>query len=243
MPCDVQDRCAFATCNNAGICTGVWPEDAAVSCTQDADCPDGWQCNTETSLCDCIFDVDALKNRYITFEPQALGSVAYQVRMTASAYFPGSTGTMGWVGQPDVNRVAGIVGIPFFSDSWPSKVHVGNCRIVPVATYEVLETTDGVNFAAPVVVETIPAPSEKFWGDAVGDFDGVTWGPPNGVTNFGDVQAAIKTFQGGESATPTTWTDVEPEEPNRVVNFNDVLQLVFAFTGLPYPFGDPANCP
>ena len=63
------------------------------------------------------------------------------------------------------------------------------------------------------------------------DFDGVTWSPPNGVTNFGDAQVAIKTFQGGESAAPKTWVDVEPEEANRIVNLNDVLQLVLAFTG------------
>ena len=34
--------------------------------------------------------------------------------------------------------------------------------------------------------------------------------------------------------------DAEPEEPNRIVNGNDVLQLVPAFTSQPYPFGDPA---
>ncbi len=70
-----------------------------------------------------------------------------------------------------------------------------------------------------------------------------TWTPPNGVQNFADVQAAIHAFQGVSSAAPLYWADVEPEVPNRVVNFNDVLQLVLAFTGQPYPFGDPANCP
>ena len=53
----------------------------------------------------------------------------------------------------------------------------------------------------------------------------------------------VPPVQGAESIAPRTWLDVEPEEPNRIVNFNDVLQLVPAFTGQPYPFGDPANCP
>ena len=56
-------------------------------------------------------------------------------------------------------------------------------------------------------------------------------GPAQRRTNFGDVQAAIQAFQGDESAAPTTWVDVEPEEPNRIINCNDVLQLVLAFTG------------
>ncbi|MCH7994987.1 MAG: hypothetical protein IIB57_11170 [Planctomycetes bacterium] len=100
-------------------------------------------------------------------------------------------------------------------------------------------TVSGRYPGSPGLSPTTP----KDWGDAGGDFDGATWSPPNGVTNFGDVQAAIKTFQGGESAAPTIWVAIEPEEPNRIVNFNEVLQLVPAFTGQPYPFGDPANCP
>jgi len=243
MPCDIQDRCAFATCSDEGVCTGVWPEDAAISCTQDGDCPEGWLCDTDAGLCHCIFDLDAPKNRYITFEPQGAGSVAYQVSMTASMYFPGSIGVLGWVGPPAPNRTAEIVAAPFFSDAWPSKVHVGDCKIVPVATYEVQDSPDGTIFGAPVSVSTIPAPTSKFWGDCVGDFDGVLWSPPNGVQNISDVQAAIVTFQAGASAAPLTWMDVEPEVPNRIVNINDVFALILAFKGEPYPFADPADCP
>ena len=57
------------------------------------------------------------------------------------------------------------------------------------------------------------------------------------------MQAAIKTFQDGESTAPLIWADIEPETPNRVVNFNEVLWLVLAFTGEPYPFSAPADCP
>ena len=32
-------------------------------------------------------------------------------------------------------------------------------------------------------------------------------------------------------------------EPNRIVNFNEVLWLILAFTGEPYPFRAPADCP
>lgn len=57
------------------------------------------------------------------------------------------------------------------------------------------------------------------------------------------MRAAINAFQGDEIAAPTTGADVQPEEPNRIVNCNDVLQLVPVFTGRPFPFTDPANWP
>ena len=100
-----------------------------------------------------------------------------------------------------------------------------------------------MNFDPLVFVETTAAPGPQYWGDIVGIFNGLAWTPPNGVQNFADVQAAIKTFQGGQGTAPLTWADVEPETPNRVVNFNDVQKLVLAFIAAPYPFSDPANCP
>ena len=34
-------------------------------------------------------------------------------------------------------------------------------------------------------------------------------------------------------------TDVVPQEPNRIVNINDALFVIFAFQADPYPFGCP----
>ena len=92
-------------------------------------------------------------------------------------------------------------------------------------------------------METTAPPGRNFWGDIVGEFNGVAWTPPNGVQNFVDVQAAVKTFQDGESTAPLIWADVEPEIPNRIVNFTDVFLLVLAFRGEPYPFSAPVDCP
>ena len=39
------------------------------------------------------------------------------------------------------------------------------------------------------------------------------------------------------------WADVEPQIPNRIVNFNDVFQIVLAFQGDEYPFANPDPCP
>ncbi len=84
----------------------------------------------------------------------------------------------------------------------------------------------------------------------------MTWTPPQGSTNIDDAVAAIKTFQGGAVVPPgpippgnvahLSVADVEPGNINTVVGFNDVLTVVLAFQGDPYPFG-PAdadgNCP
>ena len=78
----------------------------------------------------------------------------------------------------------------------------------------------------------------------MGVSDGITWSPPNGVTNFDDAFAAIKSFQAdGSASPPLSWADVEPEVPNRVVNIADVFIIVLAFQGEDYPFGAPAPCP
>ena len=84
-----------------------------------------------------------------------------------------------------------------------------------------------------------PQPSPKFWGDTVGSFDGTSWSPSQGVTNIDDAVAAIKTWQSVDFAPHFSITDVEPQDPNQIVNFNDVFQIVIAFQGDPYPFGCP----
>ena len=92
----------------------------------------------------------------------------------------------------------------------------------------------------------------RWWGDVVGVFDGTSWTPPQGVANIDDAVVAIRTWQGGQVIAPTgniahlSVPDVEPANINTVVNFADVLILIQAFQGQPYPFGpaDAAgNCP
>ncbi|MCH8242264.1 MAG: hypothetical protein IH897_06595, partial [Planctomycetes bacterium] len=201
---------------------------------------------TQEQIPGCVsFDLDAFpKNRYVSFETGVLPvDLAFHVRMTASAHFPESIGDLGWVGAPDSKGTALVVSDPVFLPNWPAVVRAGDCEIVPAATYEIRATGDGVNFGPPVVVDTTAPPTPMFWGDIVGEFNGIAWTPPNGVLNFADVQAAIKTFQGGASTAPLIWADIVPEKPNRIVNINEVLWLILAFRGEPYPFRAPADCP
>ena len=260
--CNNGDACTVDACDECGQCVHtpifsvddeccdpssgqiVWIDDDD-ACTTDTCDPSTGQVS-HTGIPDCIsFDADAFpKNRYLSFETGVLTVVrAYQVRMTASALFPESVGDLGWVGVPDSKGTALVVSDPVFLPSWPAVVRAADCEIVPAATYEIRPTGDGVTFDPSVVIETTAPPVGKFWGDIVGDFNGMAWTPPNGVLNFADVQAALLTFQDGESNAPLIWADIGPETPNRVINFNEVLWLLLAFVGEPYPFSAPADCP
>ncbi len=113
-----------------------------------------------------------------------------------------------------------------------------------MATYEVRATTDGINFSDALEVPTILEPGGgKKWADCVGVFENGAWTPPNGVVNFSDVQAAVKTWQVAPAAPHWTWVDLDAEIPNAVINFTDIQLTVKGFQGLDYPFSAPAECP
>jgi hypothetical protein len=178
---------------------------------------------------------DALKNRYLSFNPNHGGyNVAYHVELTAAAYFPESTGILGWVGEPDDNDVSRLLDNPFY------------CAIVPVAAYEIRATADGNNFTDPLEVSTIAQPDPtlpKWWADIVGMKLEDSWSPPDGFVNMDDIQAAVQTFEGVPGAPHWTWVDIEDEVPNAVINMTDVQLVVLAFEGAQYPFSAPADCP
>ena len=204
---------------------------------------------------------DVAKNRYLSFRPNNVESVAFRVEMTASAYFPGATGVLGWVGaafeapeDPGV-WIARIVTAPVYRDTWPEIVHIADCHVFPMASYEIRATMDELVFTNPFGVSTIAQPAPKYWADVVGTFDGVAWSAPDGSVGMDDVQAAIQKFQKKDTAPHLTWADVDGQVPNVILNFTDIQQIVQGFKGDPYPFGcppddpcydnggDPANCP
>jgi len=193
---------------------------------------------------------------------------------------PGSVGLSWWVGPPDANGVARLVSQPFahFSSEWPALVHVGDCEVVPTARYSIRQTIDGVDMSDALQVATTARPGGKYWGDGVGPLtyfckgnsqsptcDPLTndcpdeqlclaaWPPPDGVTNFDDVLAALFLFESRpDDVLPHfTWVDMHGDDgssathapPNGVANFADMQFIVFAFQGRPYPFADPASCP
>ena len=191
---------------------------------------------------------DARKNRYVSFVSNNAGTAAaFRVELVAG---PGTTGILGWVGEPDANDVSRVVADPFFNDDWPAVVHVGDCEIVPVATYAITGTIDAIGFSSSLHVETILEPTPLLYGDCVGSFDDVLgeWSGPQGVVNFSDVSAAVLGFQVSPDAPHVTWIDVADETPNYIVNFGDISLIVKGFQGNTYPppaweAPTPADCP
>lgn len=187
------------------------------------------------------------KNRYISFLPDNGDfETAFQVEITAG---PGSLGVLGWAGEPDAEGRSVIVDQAFYTADWTDPVHVGDCGIVPVATYEVRGIILGFDegnpdfFSSALEISTIPQPALKFWADSVGELVGSVWSGPNGVTNFQDVVAVLQTFSTVATAPPKTWADIHPETPNRIVNIDDVFNTILAFQGAQYPFSNPSDCP
>ena len=133
--------------------------------------------------------------------------------------------------------------MPYFTRSWPAMIHLGDCGIVPAATYDIYVTCDGIVLGEPLTVSTTAEPTPWYWGDCVGAFDGLGWSAPDGVVNFNDVQAIVQKFVMAPTAPHFTWVDVEGEVPNEVINFSDVFRVVLAFQGAEYPFAAPADCP
>ncbi|MCZ6654904.1 MAG: hypothetical protein O7D91_17990, partial [Planctomycetota bacterium] len=79
------------------------------------------------------------------------------------------------------------------------------------------------------------------------------WSGPQGVCNFDDVNASLKTFQNPNAMTAThvSWTDIHPNRPdlggisvhpNKLVNTDDIFQFIQAFQGFQYPGFDLVSC-
>jgi len=197
----------------------------------------------------------------------------------------GSVGRSWWVGpaSPLGNDVHLLVSEPFrkVSADWPAVVHVGDCEVVPQATYAIRAVNTGTgDTSGKLLVSTIDRPGPRYWADGVGSLAEYCtgslapcggegdppcaageaciqqWPPPDGVTNFDDVTAALFAFQQAPGLTlpATMWVDLHGngsggeggesfDPPNAVVNFSDMSFMVLAFQGRPYPFHDPADCP
>ncbi|MFQ5592105.1 MAG: hypothetical protein ACE5HE_13150, partial [Phycisphaerae bacterium] len=88
-------------------------------------------------------------------------------------------------------------------DTWAlATLHVGDCEVIPVATYEVRACLppDGVVCGAAMTIATVAQSlvSPGFrgnFGDVAGPVDGTTlqFAPPNGVTNVDDILAYLLT--------------------------------------------------
>lgn len=224
----IADRCDIAFGTEPDSNANGIPDDCEVSAPQPASPPHDWK-----------------KNRYISFNPASgSSSVAFRVdKLTAP------TGTC-WVGPPDGAGRAKCDAAPTFRVWSESVVHVGDCEIMPVASYEVRGSSDGVAMTPPLLVQTIDLPTAgKFWGDVAGVNAGPTWTPPNQFSNVQDVLAVLSFITNAASKPTFEAVNVSAISStdsclNAFVNTADVLQVVRAAAGEAYPFAtNPATCP
>ncbi|MBI4717885.1 MAG: hypothetical protein HY763_08790 [Planctomycetes bacterium] len=247
QPCDDGRLCSINdTCDAANQCSGT--DIITVPCTTDADCG-VFECNVALQRCRCVVrqPYDFFKNRYVYFTP-GTGAQPAEFRVVRRA--PSPPGHLGWVSAPNANSISRIVPNRITRVWTESIVYVGDCEVMPEASYEFWMSTDGGQTSTLVrVAGTARRPTPKFWGDTVGNFDGLYWSGPNGVVNTNDFVAALKRFQSVPAAPHLTTVDVQAvssTDPclNEVVNIADVFLLLKAFQGDPYPFTtDPATCP
>ncbi len=153
-----------------------------------------------------------------------------------------NVGMVWWVGpeSPLANGVHLMVSESFrkVSTDWPAVVHVGDCEIVPLATYGIaaVDTDNGV-ISAERIVRTIDRPydSASWWADAVGALTrhcngdlrepgcgqpgdplcpsgqpcSLVWGLPDGIVNFDDVNAVLAVLAPGPKSTAADLTWVD----------------------------------
>ena len=102
-----------------------------------------------------------------------------------------------------------------------------------------------IDEANPTVVRSSTTTVTSKWGDLVGAFDATFgfWTAPDGTVNVtSDILAMLETFQSTPGFPRKVRIDVEPAIPNGVVNILDVVFVLDAFRGLPYPF-QPGQAP
>jgi hypothetical protein len=159
---------------------------------------------------------------------------------------------------------ARLADTPYFTEWSQSPVHIGDCEIIPGATYEVrrcLPPTGDV-CDEPITIPTAKQPLlvPGYWGN-FGDIAsaplvaGQPYGPPDGFANVTDYSAVIFTIQNyGTTKQPQahpTWVDLhglgDGIAPNYIINVSDLQLILKVLEGGQWTdFGgalNPGECP
>ena len=208
-------------------------------------------------------DVIEAKNRYLSFSAGEVGeSQAVRVILKDLPDANASlNGTVMWVGEPElVSENSGSIGhidgysdfsaatlqcAPFFAD-WTAfgTVHVSHPGIVPKGVYDM----QVVNVSCSVDTEasfSLPLTLiQTKWGDCCGPFTAGEFAPPDGSVDVTlDVVAMLNKFRNLPGAPAKSRVDLEPDTPDRLINFTDITRNLDAFRGFGYPFPPaPAPC-
>ena len=172
-----------------------------------------------------------------------------------------------WLGEPrEITELSGIVE-PAMADGWPTfwaatlqcepfytdwsqygTVHVYHESIIPDGVYDLQAIRQGCgtasesNFSAPLTVGT------SAFGNIAGPFDSIfqRWSDPepDGTVDITtDVIAAIAKFGNRPGSPMKVRIDLDPETPDFKINIIDIVRILDAFRGLPYPFAPSTTDP
>ncbi|MFQ5590634.1 MAG: hypothetical protein ACE5HE_05695, partial [Phycisphaerae bacterium] len=234
------------------------------ACIVDADCPDVCTANHDIQ---CIDDaMCGMSGPCVTSGPctehQDVGLIKWVATPVALVSPPDCFPLF------DCNNqwVAELVDAPVYRQWTESVIHVTDCEVVPVSTWEMTSVDQtGLRSPVPLTIGTILKPNLNY-GDAAGPVDPITlqYTPPDGYVNVIDIQAFLFA-NGGDLGSPhTTWVDLhgagvvppwpvcEPPDfaciiPQRVINVSDLQQIKFGFLGKMYVQTpgqvDPGQCP
>ena len=190
------------TDDDCRACSGSTPEDVIACWTAPLHCPAGETCDPTGALC---------------VNDQA-----------------GSVGQTWWVGPEHptlANDVHLLVSEPYrkVSTTWPAVVYVGDCEVVPGASYTVAAVDVGSGAESdPLMVSTAAKPGPNHWADCVGSlglFCTGTWECCDDGGGNPDCPGA--TCPLGESCLEQ-WPPTDG-----FVNFVDVQAAVFTFAQVP----------
>ncbi len=241
--------CYNGTGNPFGPGCGIFDfdDDDDVDCTDWAGFEEAWAGGGEPPTFDpceafTVPTADAAeKNRFISFTPgSSMGEPqAFRVTTVSNPVFPQSEGWGKWVGAPDGYGISRLLCEPVYRVWDSATVHVGDQDIVPGATYAIEATLDGIDFLSPVAIATV-----SVWGDTVGVFEDGAWGPPNGSVDItSDAVALVDGFKHLPTAPPATWCETFPDRPHASIDIMDIVLVIDAFKGMPYPHDPPVPCP
>jgi len=149
------------------------------------------------------------------------------------------------------DQFARVDASPHFQVWELTTLHVGDCEIVPVATYQIRacnppDTADcGDSLMIGTVRQSLVAPTFRGnFGDVAGAVLGTEFSPPDGFTNVNDISAYVLTRQNyGTANTPQahpTWVDLHGlgtapppngNPPQYILNISDLTLIVKALQG------------
>lgn len=121
-------------------------------------------------------------------------------------------------------------------------IHIFHEGIVPLGRYSIT-TIDDCKLCHPGFPPDVPVefPTAR-WGD-IGQLEGGAFIAPDDSLDVGDILGILEKFAGRSTAPIKARADLVPSIPDHLITVSDIVAVLNAFSGLPYPFSPSAASP